>query len=69
MQRPNSAGPNVDRSPCHSVRDAAAYALMTGGGETYCSVYAALLKASPAQVAVSASLTPLLGSFAYLMSA
>jgi len=61
--------PVVDCSLHHSVRDAAAYAVMTGGGETYFSAFAIFLKATTTQVALLASLPSLLGSFAQLFSA
>ena len=61
--------PVVDRSLHHSVRDAAAYSVMTGGGETYFSAFAIFLKATTTQVALLASLPPLLGSLAQLLSA
>jgi len=44
--------PVVDRSLHHSMRDAAAYSVMTGGGETYFSAFAIFLKASITQVAL-----------------
>ena len=64
-----SQNPTVERSLRHSVRDAAAYSVMTGAGETYFSAFAVFLKASTAQVALLSSLPPLLGSFAQLLSA
>lgn len=67
--RPLSQEPVVERSLRHSVRDAAAYSVMTGAGETYFSAFAVYLKASTAQVALLSSLPPLLGSFAQLFSA
>jgi MFS family permease len=67
--RPYADDPVVDRSLRHSVRDAAAYSVMTGGGETYFSAFAVFLKASTPQVALLASLPSLLGSFAQLFSA
>lgn len=67
--RPYAEDPVVDRSLRHSVRDAAAYSVMTGGGETYFSAFAVFLHATTSQVALLASLPPLLGSFAQLFSA
>lgn len=67
--RPLSQEPAVERSLRHSVRDAAAYSVMTGAGETYFSAFAVYLKASTAQIALLSSLPPLLGSFAQLISA
>lgn len=59
----------VDRSLRHSVRDGAAYAVMTGSGETYFSAFAVFLKASTAQIGFLASVPALLASFAQLLSA
>lgn len=53
----------------HSHRDAAAYAVMMGAGETYLSAFALFLKASPPQIGLLASLPPLLGSLAQVLSA
>lgn len=64
-----AADPVIDRSLHHSVRDAAAYSVMTGGGETYFSAFAVFLKANTTQLALLASLPSLLGSFAQLFSA
>ena len=61
--------PVVDRSLRHSVKDAAAYSVMTGAGETYFSAFAVFLKATTTQMALLASLPSLLGSFAQLFSA
>jgi hypothetical protein len=69
VNRTYADDPIVDRSLRHSVRDAAAYSVMTGGGETYFSAFAVFLKASTPQVALLASLPSLLGSFAQLFSA
>ena len=65
----HSQDPAVERSLRHSVRDAAAYSVMTGAGETYFTAFAVFLKASTGQVALLSSLPPLLGSFAQLFSA
>lgn len=64
-----SKDPQVETSLRHSFRDAVAYAVMFGGGETYFSAFAIFLKASAAQIAVLATLPPLLGSLAQLFSA
>ena len=53
----------------HSLRDAAAYAVMMGIGETYLSAFALFLKASTPQIGLLASLPPLLGSLAQILSA
>jgi len=64
-----SRDPVIDRSLRHSVRDGAAYAVMTGSGETYFSAFAVFLKASTAQIGFLASVPALLASFAQLLSA
>ena len=58
-----------DVSLSHSVKDAAAYAVMMGIGETYLSAFALFLKATTPQIGLLASLPPLLGSLAQLLSA
>lgn len=67
--RPYANDPETDRSLRHSVRDGVAYSLMSGGGETYFSAFALFLRATTAQIGWLASLPPLLGSFAQLLSA
>lgn len=59
----------TEESLQHSVKDAAAYAVMMGIGETYLSAFALFLKASTPQIGLLASLPPLLGSFSQLLSA
>jgi len=59
----------IDRSLRHSVRDGAAYAVMTGSGETYFSAFAVFLKATTAQIGFLASVPLLLASFTQLLSA
>ena len=59
----------TEESLRHSVKDAAAYAVMMGIGETYLSAFALFLKASTPQIGLLASLPPLLGSLAQLVSA
>ena len=59
----------TDKSLRHSVRDGAAYAAMSGSGETYFSAFAIFLKASTTQIGFLASVPPLLASFAQLLSA
>jgi len=53
----------------HSLKDAAAYAVMMGIGETYLSAFALFLRASTPQIGLLASLPPLLGSLAQILSA
>jgi len=69
MARSFSRDPQVDRSLRHSLKDAAAFAVMTGTGETYFSAFALFLKASTPQIGLLASLPPLLASFVQLLSA
>lgn len=64
-----SKDPQVDSTLRHSVRDGVAYSVMSGSGETYLSAFALFLKASVPQVALLATLPPLLGSLAQLLSA
>ncbi len=59
----------IDHSLRHSLKDAAAFATMTGIGETYFSAFALFLKASTPQIGLLASLPPLLASFVQLFSA
>lgn len=58
----------VDRTLRHSVRDGVAYSVMSGGAETYLSAFALFLKASAPQVAMLATLPPLLASLAQPLS-
>lgn len=67
--QPLSRDPEVDRSLKHSLKDAAAFATMTGVGETYLSAFALFLKATTPQIGLLASLPPLLASFVQLFSA
>jgi MFS family permease len=53
----------------HSIKDASAYAVMMGIGETYLSAFALFLKASTPQIGLLSSLPPLLGSLAQILSA
>jgi MFS family permease len=61
--------PEAETSLRHSLKDAGAFAVMTGSGETYLSAYALFLKASTAQIGVLASLPPMLASLVQLVSA
>lgn len=67
--RGHARDPVTDRSLRHSVRDGMAFAVMTGGGETYMSAFAVFCKASAPQVALLTTLPALLGSFAQLLGA
>lgn len=64
-----AADPITDKSLRHSVREGVAYSVMSGGAETYFSAFALFLKATTTQIGWLASLPPLLGSFAQLLSA
>lgn len=59
----------VDRSLRHSLKDAAAFATMTGIGETYFSAFGLFLKAGTPQIGLLASMPSLLASFMQLYSA
>ncbi len=63
-----SDDPRTERTLRHSIWDGIGYSVMAGGGENYFSAFAIFLKASVGQVAILASLPPLLGSFAQLFS-
>jgi MFS family permease len=64
-----SKNPAVDRALRHSTRDAAAYSVMSGGAETYLSAFALYLRATAPQIALLATLPPLLGAFSQFLSA
>ena len=64
-----AADPVVDRSLKHSIWDGVFFSAMVGGAESYVSAFAIFLKATTAQIAVLASLPPLLASFMQLVSA
>jgi MFS family permease len=64
-----SRDPEVDRSLRHSLKDAGAFAVMAGFGETYVSAFALFLRASTVQIGWLASIPPLLASIAQLLSA
>ncbi len=64
-----SRDPDVERSLKHSLKDATAFATMTGVGETYLSAFALFLKASAPQIGLLASVPPLLASLTQLFSA
>ena len=64
-----SKDPQTDKSLRHSLKDAVAFSVMSGGLETYFSAFALFLKASASQVALLATLPNLLGSLAQLLSA
>jgi MFS family permease len=64
-----SKNPAVDRALRHSTRDAAAYAVMSGGAETYLSAFALYLRVTTPQIALLSTLPPLLGAFSQFLSA
>jgi len=64
-----SRDPRTDSSLRHSVRDGVAYSVMAGGAETYLSAFALFLHASASQVALVATMPPLVGAFFQFLSA
>ena len=68
MRRPFSKDPKIESSLRHSVRDAVAHSAMSGAGENFFSAFALFLKATNAQIALLASIPPLLASLAELVS-
>lgn len=64
-----SSDPVVERSLRHSLKDAGAFAVMIGIGETYLSAFALFLKATTPQIGLLAALPPLLASMIQLFSA
>jgi MFS family permease len=66
---PFSSDPDVQKSLKHSLRDASAFAVMTGIGETYLSAFAVFLRATTPQIGLLASVPPLLASLVQLLSA
>ena len=58
----------TEKSLHHSIKDGVSFSLMTGASETYFSAFAIFLKASPQQIALLASLPPLLASFSQILS-
>ncbi|MBI3774718.1 MAG: MFS transporter, partial [Gammaproteobacteria bacterium] len=68
MCRTYSKDPKVETSLRHSVRDAVAHSAMSGAGESFFSAFALFLKATNAQIAMLASIPPLLASLAQLVS-
>ena len=57
-----SKNPVVDKALRHSVRDGMAYSVQVGAGETYFSAFALFLRATAPQIALLATLPPLLAS-------
>jgi MFS family permease len=64
-----SNDPRTESSLQHSLKDATAFAAMTGIGETYLSAFALFLKASTPQIGLLASVPPMLASLVQLLSA
>jgi len=58
----------TERSLHHSVHDGAAFAVMTGAGETYFTAFAVLLKANAAQLSFFVAVPALLGSLAQVLA-
>jgi Arabinose efflux permease len=69
VPRPSALDPRVQHSLRHSMRDAAAFSVMSGAGESYLAAFALYLKATPQQIAWLASIPPLIGSWMQLVSA
>lgn len=69
MTRRYAHDPRTERSLQRSLRDGAAYSLMSGAGETYFSAYALFLGASAAQVSLLAAVPPLFGALAQILAA
>ncbi|MGD8829730.1 MAG: hypothetical protein PVF57_03925, partial [Pseudomonadales bacterium] len=67
--RPRADRPAVEDSLRHSLWDGVYYSAMIGSAESYFSAFAVFLKASTTQVAMLASLPPLLASFMQIASA
>ena len=67
---PDNHAPDRERDKAlkHSVRDGAAYSVMTGAGESYLSAYAIHLRFTEPQIATLASIPPLIGAIAQLFS-
>jgi len=58
----------TERSLQHSVHDGAAYAVMTGAGETYFTAFAVLLKTNAAQMSFFVAVPALLASVAQVLA-
>lgn len=69
MSRRNALNPSVKRSLRYSLRDGAAFGVMSGAGESYFSAFALYFKATSQEVAWLAALPPLIGSWMQLVSA
>ncbi|KPK37855.1 MAG: hypothetical protein AMJ69_10130 [Gammaproteobacteria bacterium SG8_47] len=69
MSQRHSKDPQVERSLRHSVKDGVAYSVMSGSGESYFAAFSLYFKATTPQIGLLASLPPLLGSLAQLVSA
>lgn len=61
--------PVVDRSLRHSLWDGVCFSAMIGSAESYFAAFGVFLKASTAQIGLLASLPPMLGACAQLVSA
>lgn len=59
----------AEQSLRHSLRDAGAYSVMTGAGESYLSAFALQVQATAQDIAWLAAVPPLLGSWMQLFSA
>jgi len=63
-----SRDPQTEKSLRHSLKDGVAFSLMTGSSESYFSAFAIFIKATTPQIALLASLPPLLASFAQIVA-
>ena len=64
----NALNAPVKRSLRYSLRDAAAFAVMSGAGESYFSAFALHLKATSQEIAWLSAFPPLIGSWMQLVS-
>jgi MFS family permease len=64
-----SSNPQTEQTLKHSLKDSAAFATMTGIGETYLSAFALFLGAGTAQIGLLSSVPPMLASLVQIFSA
>lgn len=69
MSRRNALNAPVKKSLRYSLRDGAAFAVMSGAGESYFSAFALFLRASSQEIAWLTAFPPLIGSWMQLVSA
>ena len=68
MPPPEYISPDQEKALNHSLKDGSAYSVMTGAGESYLSAFAIHLRFSEPQLAILASLPPLLGALSQIFS-